>query len=90
MRTTRILLISGLILFFVGVWAAFRLFAGHTDTQWIVLTALGLSVFSSGLAAWRLHTRVDFDRVAAEQRLWESGPLGRTWLRIRKGLFWND
>lgn len=90
MRTTTFLLISGLILFFVGVWAAFRLFAGRTDNQWIVLTALGLSVLCCGLAAWRVHTRVDFDRVATEQRLWESGPLGRTWLRIRKGLYWND
>ena len=25
-------------------------------------------------------------RVEAEQRLWESGPLGRAWLKIRKSL----
>ena len=25
-----------------------------------------------------------WQRVDAEQRLWESGPLGRRWLRLRK------
>jgi len=30
--------------------------------------------------------RVDWKRVRAEQRLWESGPLGRSWLRIRRRL----
>ena len=28
--------------------------------------------------------RVDWDRIEAEQRLWESGPLGRKWLRVRR------
>jgi hypothetical protein len=30
--------------------------------------------------------RVDWKRIQAEQRLWESGPLGRSWLRIRQRL----
>jgi hypothetical protein len=30
--------------------------------------------------------RVDWRRIQAEQRLWESGPLGRSWLRIRRRL----
>ncbi|CAN5752925.1 hypothetical protein BH23GEM3_BH23GEM3_02910 [soil metagenome] len=30
--------------------------------------------------------RVDWERIEAEQRLWESGPLGRSWLRIRQRL----
>jgi hypothetical protein len=30
---------------------------------------------------------VDWDRIRAEQRLWESGPIGRSWLRVRKRLF---
>jgi hypothetical protein len=30
--------------------------------------------------------RVDWRRIQAEQRLWESGPLGRSWLRIRQRL----
>jgi hypothetical protein len=29
---------------------------------------------------------VERRRIDAEQKLWESGPLGRTWLRIRKRL----
>jgi len=30
--------------------------------------------------------RVDWRRIEAEQRLWESGPLGRSWLRVRRRL----
>jgi len=30
--------------------------------------------------------RVDWRRIQAEQRLWESGPLGRSWLRVRQRL----
>lgn len=29
---------------------------------------------------------VDWNRIRAEQRLWESGPLGRAWLRVRQRL----
>ena len=28
--------------------------------------------------------RVDWKRIHTEQRLWESGPLGRRWLKIRQ------
>lgn len=39
------------------------------------------------LAAAFLPTRrVDWRRIRAEQRLWESGPLGRKWLRVRQRL----
>jgi hypothetical protein len=27
---------------------------------------------------------IDWDRIMTEQRLWESGSLGRAWLRIRQ------
>lgn len=30
--------------------------------------------------------RVDWRRIQTEQRLWESGPLGRSWLRVRQRL----
>ncbi len=33
---------------------------------------------------WVQHRRVDWARIEREQRLWESGPLGRRWLRIRR------
>ena len=29
---------------------------------------------------------VDWERIRVEQRLWESGPLGRSWLRVRRRL----
>ena len=32
------------------------------------------------------RNKVDWKRIQAEQRLWESGPLGRAWLRIRQRL----
>jgi hypothetical protein len=38
------------------------------------------------LSLWMPRRNVDWDRVAAEQRLWESGPLGRKWLRVRQRL----
>lgn len=39
------------------------------------------------LAIWFPRRRIDWDRIETEQRLWESGPLGRRWLRIRRGLY---
>jgi hypothetical protein len=37
-------------------------------------------------AVWLRGQRPDWRRIHAEQRLWESGPLGRAWLRIRQRL----
>ena len=90
MLVTRILFLSGLVLFLVGTWAAFSFITGDTSAQWVMFPAIALSVVALGLGSWRLYRRVDFDRIAAEQRLWESGPLGRLWLRIRKALFWSE
>jgi protein-S-isoprenylcysteine O-methyltransferase Ste14 len=39
------------------------------------------------LSVWRPRRKVDWDRIQAEQRLWESGPLGRKWLRVRKRIY---
>ncbi len=36
------------------------------------------------LSIWLPRRKVDWDRIEAEQRLWESGPLGRRWLRVRR------
>ncbi len=38
------------------------------------------------LSIWMPRRKVDWERIEAEQRLWESGPLGRRWLRVRKRL----
>jgi len=39
------------------------------------------------LSIWRPRRKVDWERIEAEQRLWESGPLGRRWLQVRKRLY---
>ncbi len=36
------------------------------------------------LSVWFPRKKIDWDRIEAEQRLWESGPLGRRWLRVRR------
>jgi uncharacterized membrane protein len=47
-----------------------------------MLTSMVLFV----LSIWRPRRGVDWDRIRTEQRLWESGPLGRSWLRVRQRL----
>jgi hypothetical protein len=39
------------------------------------------------LSIWLPRRRIDWERIEAEQRLWESGPLGRRWLRMRRRLY---
>ena len=39
------------------------------------------------LSVWVPRRKVDWDRIEAEQRLWESGPLGRRWLRVRRRIY---
>lgn len=50
------------------------------------LAALCLSIVSLMLGGrWRLRSRNPLDQ-RREQRLWRSGPLGRSWLRSRRRL----
>lgn len=51
----------------------------------LAMVAMGLAGVFFLLSLWRPR-RVDWKRVRTEQRLWESGPLGRRWLRIRQRL----
>lgn len=53
-----------------------------------ILSAAGmlLAAVCFVLSAWLPRRRVDWNRIEAEQRLWESGPLGRRWLRVRRRL----
>jgi hypothetical protein len=86
-RRTDWLFISGTVLFVAGAAVVVRSL-GH-PAGGLLLAGLGgivASVLCFGIAAWRIHTRVDWERVEAEQRLWESGALGRAWLRIRQAL----
>jgi hypothetical protein len=53
----------------------------------------GVAIFGMLLASllfvasmWYRRGKVDWRRIEAEQRLWESGPLGRSWLRVRRRL----
>jgi hypothetical protein len=39
------------------------------------------------LSIWLPRRKVDWERIEAEQRLWESGPLGRRWLRVRRRIY---
>lgn len=83
MKPTRALLVLGLLFFLAAAVALVRMMAGGGGPLWVGLVLLGLSAASLAFSAWRLHTRVDFDRIETEQRLWRSGPLGRLWLRRR-------
>lgn len=64
--------------------------SGAGGSEATLVATLGVAVIALAAGAWRMRRRVDWDRIDAEQKLWESGPLGRRWLRIRKGFFWND
>ncbi len=83
MKMTRTFLVLGLLFFLAAVVALFRAIAGGNGLFWVGLVFLALAVASLAFSAWRLHTRVDFDRITDEQRLWRSGSLGRLWLRRR-------
>ncbi|MGD8320417.1 MAG: hypothetical protein PVJ02_08185 [Gemmatimonadota bacterium] len=78
---------SGLLLFVAGTASVLHSL-GRQPGWWLRMgiLALGVAVVCFGLGAWRIHTRVDWRRIEAEQRLWESGPLGRLWLKLRRTL----
>jgi hypothetical protein len=70
--------------------AAAVLFALERQQRWLaMLAALGMAVASVLflLSAFLPRKHVDWERIRAEQRLWESGPLGKAWLKTRKRLF---
>jgi len=79
------LLLAGLVFFVAG--ATLLLHSIESGSASALLTGLGaviVAVVSLAIAALRMRTRVDWQRVDAEQRLWESGPLGRRWLKLRQ------
>jgi hypothetical protein len=52
---------------------------------WLGAVAFLVVSAAAGAAAYRLRADpVDWRRILAEQRLWESGKLGRLWLRRRR------
>ncbi len=81
------LLYLGLAVFLASSLAV--LYALEAGVSWPAYLALG-GMFTAAvlflLSLWLSARRVDWKRIYAEQRLWESGPLGRAWLRIRQRL----
>jgi C4-dicarboxylate-specific signal transduction histidine kinase len=70
--------------------AALSLLAIDRGSQ--LLAALAIVAMTAAmvlfvLSIWRPRRKVDWDRIETEQRLWESGPLGRSWLRVRRRLY---
>jgi len=58
-------------------------------SAWLAIAgAVGMAIAAALFVASVLlpSRRVDWRRIQAEQRLWESGPLGRSWLKIRRRL----
>jgi uncharacterized membrane protein YhaH (DUF805 family) len=60
----------------------------HGSRALMLAAAIGMGVAAVLflLAAFWPDRRVDWERIQTEQRLWESGPLGRSWLRVRQRL----
>ena len=60
------------------------------ESQWLALAgAFGnlIAAILFLLSVWLPRRKIDWNRIQAEQRLWESGPLGRRWLRVRRRLY---
>lgn len=87
MRSSDRRLLAGLALFLAGAALIMASVSGGPRwLMWAGLAGIVAAVLVLGLTAWRLTTRPDWDRITAEQRLWESGALGRAWLKLRKTL----
>ena len=84
MKTETLLLLLACVLVAFGLLVAYiSAIRGRMDLLWLSFTAWGVAG-ACGAGRWHLtRGAVDWDRIAAEQRLWESGPLGKAWLRLR-------
>lgn len=88
MRWSLPLLLAALLAFVVG--ASLSLLALDRASQLLAglaIIAMTASMVLFVLSIWRPRRKVDWDRIETEQRLWESGPLGRSWLRVRRRLY---
>jgi hypothetical protein len=81
------LLYLALVVLLLSSLAVLRALEGPSLTLAIV-GAFGMAVAASLFIASMFvrPRRVDWNRIETEQRLWESGPLGRSWLRVRRRL----
>jgi hypothetical protein len=81
-------LVWAALLAFLGGAVAFML-ALERGSRLLLVIAIALVFVAMVLfllAMWWPASHVDWDRLEAEQRLWESGPLGQAWLRVRRRL----
>lgn len=88
MRWSLPLLLAALGAFLLG--AGLTMIALQRESQTLAAVAILVMVVSMTLfilSIWRPRRKVDWDRIEVEQRLWESGPIGRSWLRVRRRLF---
>lgn len=88
MRWSPVLLYLGVVIFILSA-ASILISLERESTVFALIGGIGNAVAGLFfvLSVWLPRKRVDWDRIQAEQRLWESGPLGRRWLRIRRRLY---
>lgn len=87
MRLNAWWLIGGAVLFFGGAAVALLgIERGSSELAWLSLIGFFGALCCFIVGGWRSWRRVDWDRIETEQSLWESGPIGRAWLAIRKRL----
>lgn len=87
MRWSLPLLFAAIAAFLLG--ALLTLLALARESQLIAavaVVAMAASMVLFLLSIWGRRGKVDWERIETEQRLWESGPLGRSWLRVRQRL----
>ncbi len=87
MKTATLALLLGLVLLPLGGVTLYMVIDGNrTGFLWFPVACwVGATI----CLIWRKRSRreaVDWDRITAEQKLWESGPLGKAWLRARRRL----
>lgn len=87
MRWSLKLLMAALVVFLLSAGLTMVALDRRSNwLAWVAVAGMAASMLLFLLSLWRPRRRVDWDRIRAEQRLWESGPLGRSWLRIRQRL----
>lgn len=81
-----LLLLGAVVLVLDGALALIVIRGSRLEALPVVVggALLGLGASLAGLRLARKG--VDWERIRCEQRLWESGPLGRAWLRERQRL----
>lgn len=88
MRWNSILLYSAVLIFAASGTAIMVAITGNSRILVLggILGIVVAAVFAI-VAIWLPRRKVDWRRIEAEQRLWESGPMGRKWLRVRRKMY---